>query len=45
MKNFAGEFGREVLVALFLLGQIAEQAADTDILGLFGGLGIEALGL
>ena len=32
-------------MALFLLGEIAEQAAHADILGLLGGLDVELLGL
>ena len=32
-------------MALFLLGEIAEQPAHADILGLFGGLDVELLGL
>ena len=32
-------------MALFRFGEIAEQLADADILGLFGGLDVEALGL
>ena len=32
-------------MALFLLGEVAEQAAHADILGLLGGLDVELLGL
>ena len=38
-------FDRELLVALFLLGEVAEQPAYADILGLFGGLDVKLLGL
>ena len=45
LRICVGQLDREFLVALFLLGEIAEQAAHADILGLLGGLDVEALGL
>jgi len=38
-------FTRELLVALLLLGKVAQQAPHADIVGLFARLGVEALGL
>ena len=45
LRICVGQFGRELLVALFLFGEIAEQPAHADILGLLGGLDVELLGL
>ena len=45
LQDLAGQPHREIFVALLFLGEIAEQAADADILGPLGGLGVEALGL
>ena len=44
-EDLAGQLHRELLVALFLLGEIAEQAAHADILGPLCGLDVELLGL
>ena len=44
-EDLVGQLGRDFLVALFRLGEITEQPADADILGLLGGLDVEPLGL
>ncbi len=45
LQDLVGQRDGAVLVMLFLLGEIAEQAAHADILGLLGGPRVEALGL
>ena len=45
LEDIGGQLAREIFVALLFLGEIAEQAAHADILGLFGGFRIELLGL
>ena len=44
-EDLVGQFRRDVLVALFELGEIAQQFADAHVLGLLGGFCIEPLGL
>ena len=44
-ENLVGQPDREFFVALLFLGEIAEQPAHADILGLLGGLDVELLGL
>src|SRR5205809_225662 len=45
LKDFAGQLHREFFVALFFLGEVAEQAAYADIVSLLCGLDVELLGL
>ena len=42
-EDLVGQLRRGLLVAFFRLREIAKQPADADILGLFGGLDVEAL--
>ena len=44
-EDLVGQFCRKMLMAFFRLGEIAEQPAHPDVLGLLGGLDVEALGL
>ncbi len=44
-EDLVGQSGRQVLVRFFRLGEIAEQPAYADILGLSGGLDVKLLGL
>ena len=45
LEDFAGQLHREFFVALFFLGEVAEQAAYADIVSLLCGLDVELLGL
>ena len=44
-QDLVGQFGRDIFVALFQLGKIAEQLAHADVAGLLGGLCVKTLGL
>ena len=44
-EDLVGQPGGDFLVAFLCLGEITEQPANTDILGLLGRLDVEALGL
>ena len=44
LEDLVGQPGRGLFVAFFRFREIAEQPADADILGLFGGLDVKPLG-